>query len=44
LYFMLENITTNGGEGVILRKKGSLYEHGRSPSLLKFKVSTLSLE
>lgn len=28
----------DGGEGLILRKHGSLYEHGRSLSLVKFKV------
>ena len=33
-----ETIVENEGEGVILRRKGSLYEHGRSLSLLKLKV------
>lgn len=28
----------NGGEGVILRKPKSFYEHGRTQSLLKLKV------
>lgn len=27
------------GEGVILRKRASLYEHGRSPNLVKLKVT-----
>jgi len=31
-------IIGNGGEGVILRKPFSLYEHGKSHSLLKFKA------
>jgi len=31
-------IIGNGGEGVILRKPSSLYEHGKSHSLLKFKA------
>lgn len=34
----LKNIIQDGGEGVILRKKGSLYEHGRTTNLLKLKV------
>jgi ATP-dependent DNA ligase len=33
--FVLEG----GGEGVILRKPGSLYENGRSSSLIKLKVT-----
>jgi len=32
------HIIKRGGEGVILRKPGSLYEHGRSHLLLKYKV------
>lgn len=35
---MMENILSEGGEGVVLRKSGSLYSQGRSPSLLKLKV------
>jgi hypothetical protein len=35
----VQGIIEDGGEGVILRKIGSIYEHGRSPSLLKIKVS-----
>lgn len=38
LHEMIKKITQNEGEGAILRKHGSLYEHGRSESLLKFKV------
>jgi ATP-dependent DNA ligase len=37
---MMQAINTRGGEGVILRKVGSLYEHGKTATLLKFKVST----
>ena len=33
-----KEITENDGEGMILRKVGSLYERGRSISLIKFKV------
>lgn len=35
---MVEGIIDHAGEGVILRKRGSFYEHGRSSSLLKMKV------
>jgi ATP-dependent DNA ligase len=38
---MVKTILDNAGEGVILRKMGSRYEHGRSTSLLKFKVSNI---
>lgn len=31
-------IIEGGGEGVILQKRGSPYEQGRSSSLVKFKV------
>ena len=31
-------VIETGGEGVILRKPNSSYEHGKSRSLLKFKV------
>lgn len=34
----LEAIMNDGGEGVILRKQKSLYESGRSASLIKLKV------
>ena len=39
--FFIQVIVPDGGEGIILRKCGSLYEHGRSFSLLKLKVSFL---
>lgn len=38
----LRSVINEGGEGVILRKPHSLYEHGRSTSLLKFKVLLIS--
>ena len=38
---LLEFIAQNAGEGVILRKPSSVYEHGRSSSLVKVKVSHL---
>ena len=31
-------IMESSGEGVILRRRGSLYENGRSPALIKVKV------
>jgi hypothetical protein len=34
----VQNIIEEGGEGLILQRQGSLYERGRSPSLLKVKV------
>ena len=36
---MIEGVLDDGGEGVILRKVGSLYEHGRTTALIKLKVS-----
>jgi ATP-dependent DNA ligase len=36
---MLHNVVDHGGEGIILQKSSSRYEHGRSTSLLKVKVS-----
>jgi ATP-dependent DNA ligase len=36
--FLLENILKDGGEGAIVRKPASTYEHGRSLSLVKIKV------
>jgi hypothetical protein len=36
---MIEGILEDGGEGVILRKVGSKYEHGRTSALIKLKVS-----
>lgn len=37
-----KKVIKSGGEGIILRKFGSLYERGRSASLLKLKVFFLS--
>ena len=34
----LHGIVDENGEGVVLRKAGSLYEHGRNKSLMKLKV------
>eukprot|EP00026_Physarum_polycephalum_P002403 Phypoly_transcript_02409.p1 GENE.Phypoly_transcript_02409~~Phypoly_transcript_02409.p1 ORF type:complete len:900 (+),score=140.14 Phypoly_transcript_02409:101-2800(+) len=34
-----ETVITDGGEGIILRKPGSMYELIRSPSLIKIKAS-----
>ena len=39
LKIAIRRILGNGGEGVILQKRGSLYEAGRSSSLLKLKVN-----
>lgn len=36
-----EAIIGLGGEGVMLREPSSLYENGRSHSVLKFKVSSI---
>lgn len=36
--YFLQNIINDGGEGVVVRKVNSIYEHGRTPSLLKLKV------
>ena len=33
-----ESIALDGGEGVVIRKPASFYEHGRSHSVLKYKV------
>jgi len=33
----LNNVIGQGGEGIVLRKWNSLYEHGKSPALLKLK-------
>ena len=35
---MLEKVLMGGGEGIILRRVRSEYEHGRSKSLIKLKV------
>lgn len=34
---MLSEVESKGGEGLMLRQPGSLYEHGRSHTLLKVK-------
>lgn len=34
----MEEVIKDGGEGIIMRKKGSLYIPGRSDSLIKMKV------
>eukprot|EP00026_Physarum_polycephalum_P003234 Phypoly_transcript_03244.p1 GENE.Phypoly_transcript_03244~~Phypoly_transcript_03244.p1 ORF type:complete len:742 (+),score=88.29 Phypoly_transcript_03244:221-2446(+) len=44
LHLLVESIIENGGEGVILRKIGSLYESGRALSLLKLKTAHQSDE
>lgn len=38
LHAVLEKVIESGGEGVITRRSGSFYEHGRSLSLVKLKV------
>lgn len=34
----MESIIEDDGEGIILRKPNSIYEHGRSNNLFKLKV------
>eukprot|EP00026_Physarum_polycephalum_P001205 Phypoly_transcript_01206.p1 GENE.Phypoly_transcript_01206~~Phypoly_transcript_01206.p1 ORF type:complete len:647 (+),score=92.12 Phypoly_transcript_01206:1465-3405(+) len=41
---LMEFIAQNGGEGVILRKPGSVYDHGRSSSLVKVKSVSADAE
>ena len=36
-----KQVTQNGGEGIMLRKPGSLYERGRSQTLKRLKVKKL---
>lgn len=36
---MAKEVIDHGGEGIILRKPLSQYEHGRSNSLIKHKVN-----
>lgn len=36
---LISGALEDGGEGVILRKVGSEYEHGRTSSLIKLKIS-----
>lgn len=38
LSMSISNILEDGGEGIILRKPNSLYEHGKSQQLIKLKV------
>lgn len=40
----IQKIIKNGGEGAILRKPKSIYESGRSSSLLKLKVNKKNLK
>lgn len=40
---IVKGIIEEGGEGVILQKMKSLYEHGRTSSLIKLKVFLLLL-
>eukprot|EP00026_Physarum_polycephalum_P002214 Phypoly_transcript_02219.p1 GENE.Phypoly_transcript_02219~~Phypoly_transcript_02219.p1 ORF type:complete len:905 (+),score=113.90 Phypoly_transcript_02219:198-2912(+) len=39
LVFFIKNIISNGGEGLILNKPNSFYEHGKAQSLIKLKAS-----
>lgn len=43
LNFYVQKILDDEGEGGILRKVGSKYDHGRSTNLIKLKVSLLLL-
>ena len=36
---MIQNIIDDGGEGAILRRMSSIYEGGRTSTLIKLKVS-----
>jgi len=38
LHWIVQQVIEGGGEGVILQQKASLYERGRSLSLIKMKV------
>jgi ATP-dependent DNA ligase len=40
---IVQEVIEDEGEGVIMRKVGSMYEHGRSPNLIKLKVSFIIL-
>lgn len=44
LHKLTNCVIDNGGEGLVLRKPGSLYEYGRSASLLKLKVCHYNFE
>ena len=39
--YFIQMVIDDGGEGIIVRKVGSLYEHGRSKELLKLKVKNI---
>ena len=39
---MVEDVVSEGGEGMVARKPKSVYEHGRSQLLFKIKVSSSS--
>eukprot|EP00026_Physarum_polycephalum_P004416 Phypoly_transcript_04435.p1 GENE.Phypoly_transcript_04435~~Phypoly_transcript_04435.p1 ORF type:complete len:688 (+),score=101.45 Phypoly_transcript_04435:123-2066(+) len=39
LYWFVQYVIDGGGEGVILQKRGSVYERGRSLSLIKLKTA-----
>lgn len=41
--YLLNSITNELGEGIILRKPNSIYESGRSTSLVKLKVLLIIL-
>ena len=38
----MEDVVSEGGEGMVARKPKSVYEHGRSQLLFKIKVSSSS--
>lgn len=38
MHWLVKQIINEGGEGIILQMASSLYEHGRSHSLIKIKV------
>eukprot|EP00026_Physarum_polycephalum_P003272 Phypoly_transcript_03282.p1 GENE.Phypoly_transcript_03282~~Phypoly_transcript_03282.p1 ORF type:complete len:817 (+),score=97.02 Phypoly_transcript_03282:362-2452(+) len=44
MHTLMRSMIENGGEGLILRKMNSLYERGRSRSLLKLKASANDAE
>eukprot|EP00026_Physarum_polycephalum_P001228 Phypoly_transcript_01229.p1 GENE.Phypoly_transcript_01229~~Phypoly_transcript_01229.p1 ORF type:complete len:1158 (+),score=134.52 Phypoly_transcript_01229:34-3507(+) len=44
LYTLLTGIIAEGGEGVIVRRTGSIYEAGRSRNLIKFKTALFDKE
>ena len=42
VYYLLKEIVDSSGEGIVMRKRGSAYEHGRTESMLKFKVRRIT--